>query len=552
MSVEWADSLQRRMHGDVTTKKDVLKDRSRDWSIFEVQPAAVAFPDNVDDVKEIVAFVNEHKDDIPSLSVTPRAAGTGMSGGSLTESLMVDFSHLDHIGPITDDSGVAQPGTYFRDFDEQTREQGTMFPSYPSSKDICAIGGMVANNCGGEKSLRYGKTKDLVKRINMITADGSEIEVTPISAETLEQKKQQDDFEGELYRELHRIVEENKELIEAHKPTVSKNSTGYNLWDVWDGETFDMTKLITGSQGTLGVITETELELVPVQDHSATVVAFVEELTQMVELVNAVLEYDPECLEAFDRKTLDLILENLDEVADDMGMSKMEMLRESKDEVDMFLEHGIPEFIVMVRLADSDADAVREKQQAVHDELDKHDLPNLALDDERAEKYWWGRRNSFKLLSEKMGGGVASPFIDDTCVAPEEMPEFLPKLYETLERYGIEPTLAGHAGSGNFHIIPVMDLESDEDRNKIPKVMDEIHKLVIEHGGQTSAEHNDGLLRTMYVEDQYGSEMYELFREVKRLFDPRGIFNPGKIVDGDRHYSFSHMKHDNLKGGEFH
>ncbi len=547
MSEVWAEELEHAIDGDVSTSKDDRDEYSRDWSIFEVEPSAIAFPEHAGDVKSIVDFVSERKEEIPRLSVTPRAAGTGMSGGSLTESLLVSFERLDEFS-INDHKATAEPGVYYRDLEEAMEEHGLVYPSYPSSKDICAVGGMVANNCGGEKSLAYGKTQDLVPRMDVVLADGNEYELHPLSEEELEAKQSQDNFEGHVYRELHELIEENYDLIRAAEPDVSKNSSGYNLWDVWDGETFDLNKLFVGSQGTLGVITEADLELVEQKEHSRHVIAFVEELDRLTELVNTVLEYDPECLEAFDIHTLELGIQSLDEIAESMGMDRMELLQRSKQEVELFLEHGLPEFTVIIQLTSDDAEELEDRMHALHGVLDGHDLPNVEIpDEEMAEKYWYMRRNSFKFLSEKVDTGLAAPFIEDFCVKPEQLPEFVPKLYDTLESYDIEPTLAGHAGSGNFHIIPVMDLSSEEDRKKIPKVMDDVHELIEEHGGTISAEHNDGLLRTPYVEEEYGDDVYELFQAVKDIFDPHGIFNPGKKVNGDKHYAMQHMKHDNDK-----
>ena len=159
------------------------------------------------------------------------------------------------------------------------------------------------------------------------------------------------------------------------------------------------------------------------------------------------------------------------------------------------------------------------------------------------EKYWVMRRESFNLLRHKVKDKRAAPFIDDIIVDPSHLPEFLPKLYNILEEHNITPTLAGHAGSGNFHIIPLMDLSREEERRKIPEVAEKVYDLVLEYGGSITAEHNDGLIRSPYIEKMYGKEVYGLFEKTKEIFDPQNIFNPGKKVGADLEYAMRHIKH---------
>ncbi|HEY4518249.1 MAG TPA: FAD-binding oxidoreductase, partial [Candidatus Paceibacterota bacterium] len=250
-----AFDLKRVVKGDVSTALADLELASHDASIFEVVPEVVVAPKSVEDVEKIVKYVSEQKQENPKLSLTARSAGTDMSGGPLSESIILDFlkyfvgvKNIDE----TKQEATVLPGTYYRDFEKATLEKGLLMPSYPASKGLCTVGGIVANNSGGEKSLTYGKTEDYVKELKVVFADGKEHTTRALNKSELDAKMGQNDFEGKVYRELFELVSKNKDLLAKAKPKVHKNSAGYYLWNVWDGKTFDINKLITGSQGTLG------------------------------------------------------------------------------------------------------------------------------------------------------------------------------------------------------------------------------------------------------------------------------------------------------------
>jgi len=201
--------------------------------------------------------------------------------------------------------------------------------------------------------------------------------------------------------------------------------------------------------------------------------------------------------------------------------------------------------VVLVELASDDASELEHRLSALHSVLKRKGLPNRVLKSEaEADKYWVVRRESFNLLRSKVKDKKATPFIDDFDVKPEYLPQFLPELYSLLKKHGIPPNLAGHAGSGNFHIIPLLDLSKKSVRDKIPVVEEEFVRLVLKYHGTITAEHNDGLIRTPYLPAMFGEEVVKLFEEVKRIFDPDNIFNPGKKVRGDLAYAMSHINVD--------
>lgn len=337
MSVTWIEELKDTIKGEVLTDEETLKHYSTDASIFEVKPQVVVFPKDTEDLKNLVKFVSEKKQEDPKISLAARSGGTDMTGGSLTESIIVEFdkyfNNIKSIGecvppPHKDDTpisgcGVVQPGVYYRDFEKETLKQGLLFPSYPASKSICAIGGIVSNNSGGEKTLRYGKTNRYVRRLKIVLSDGNEYEFRKLSKTELQDKKAQDDFEGSIYRKIYQLLEDNFDIIQKARPTVSKNSAGYYLWDVWDRENFDLTQLFVGSQGTLGMITEVELGLVKKSKHSKLLVVFLKDIKTLSKLVNIVLPFKPETLETFDDNTLKLALKFLPDMAKKLGGARL-------------------------------------------------------------------------------------------------------------------------------------------------------------------------------------------------------------------------------------
>ncbi|MDO8265764.1 MAG: FAD-binding oxidoreductase, partial [Candidatus Saccharibacteria bacterium] len=257
-------NLQEIIKGEILDSEEDKVFYSHDASMFEMRPDLVVCPKDSEDIKSVVQFVSKNKAVSPKLSLTVRSGGTCMSGGSINDSIVLDFSkHINQIISVDSKSANAQPGVYYRDFEKATLEHGVIMPSYPASRDLCTIGGMVANNAGGEKSLEFGKTEEFVEELKVVFADGNEYVVRALNKSELDVKMAQNDFEGNLYRQVFELVDGQYDEIKAAKPGVSKDSTGYHMWDVWDRETgiFDMTRLITGSQGTLGIVTDIKFKL---------------------------------------------------------------------------------------------------------------------------------------------------------------------------------------------------------------------------------------------------------------------------------------------------
>ncbi|HVW71955.1 MAG TPA: FAD-binding oxidoreductase, partial [Candidatus Paceibacterota bacterium] len=442
------------------------------------------------------------------------------------------------IDSTTQGYAVTQPGVYYRDFEKQTLAKHLILPSYPASRELCAMGGIVANNSGGERTLEYGKTEKYVEELDVVLSDGTQTRFKPLSPTELEMKRAKLDFEGEIYRKMNALLRENTHLIQAHKPKVSKNSAGYALWNVIDPveKTFNLAKLICGSQGTLALWTEAKLRLVTPKEHRAMLVVFLSDLSVLPEVVKRVLPLNPESFESYDDNTFTLAVKFLPEMLAQMGFARAARLGiDFIPEAAMVATGGVPKLILMAEFAEDTIEEADRKAVAAKAALEG--LPvqtKIEKNEKESEKYWIVRRESFALLRKNLHGFYASPFIDDFVVPPETYTEFLPELNALLAQYKDRMiyTVAGHIGNGNFHIIPLMDLNKPATRKVIMELAPRVYDLVIKYGGTTTGEHNDGIIRTPYLGKLFGPEMEKLFEETKKIFDPLNIFNPGKKVGG--------------------
>lgn len=540
-----AQRLREVFSGDIANDPKTLDTYSHDTSLFEIRPSVVVYPKNSGDIGNLIKFVSENKQTDPTLSLTARSGGTDMGGGAINDSIIVDFTrYFNHIKSIADHETVVEPGVFYRDFEKEADKRNLLLPSYPASKMIAALGGMVNNNSGGEKTLTHGKTIDYVEELKAILHDGKEYIFKPLNKVELDTKLAQNDFEGEVYKKIYRLIEDDYDLIKAAKPNVSKNGTGYNVWDVWDRETFDLTKLFVGGQGTLGLVTEAKLKLFDEKKFTGLLVIYLEELEKLPQVIQDVVATSPECFEAFDDHTMKLALKFIPKFIQILGLrGTIDMGIHFLPSLLMFATEGIPKYTMLVEYSGETQAEVDQKLAKLEKEIEHHDIKtSKANTKQKAQKYWVIRRESFNLLRKNIKNKHTAPFIDDFIVRPEYLLEFMPKLIKILEKYDLLYTIAGHMGDGNFHIIPLMDLRVETERHKIPLCGEEVYDLVLQYKGSISAEHNDGMIRGMYLKKMYGDKMFEIFREIKNIFDPNNIFNPHKKTDASMEFSMKHVR----------
>jgi FAD/FMN-containing dehydrogenase len=566
------NELDALLEGDVSINELEREKYATDWSLFKITPSMVVYPKTAEDIQRLVSFINTfNKTTDEKLSVTARAAGSGMSGGSLNHSIILDVTKYLHNfkGIVKGDFGTqehhknfpysitgmatAEPGMKYIPFENETVKEGMIMPTYPASRKLCAIGGMVANNGAGEKSLKYGQNKDFVHSLKVILADGNEYEIKPMSFKEMTEKTKDNDYLGNIINEVYSLIKDNWSLIQEKRPKTSKNAAGYLLWDVISTHSidefesgkghFDLTKLFVGAQGTTGIISEICYKLVPLEEKTEMLVMFVNDINELPEIVRVLEDYDLETIELYDDHTFKIGVKFFGDFIKDKGFFKairyaLRFLPEFK----MAMTGGIPKFIVL-------AENVAKTKETVHQEsvselkAIQERLPSLRsfiVDNEKeAQKYWDFRHDSFKLLTEhsmksrkEQSGTRTAPFIDDIAVPPASLPEYIPKLVAILDEYKDEfmYTIAGHLGNGNFHIIPLVDMNKQENKDNIIEISERVYELALSYGGTITAEHNDGIVRTPFLKDMFGEDMINLFSKVKTIFDPTNIFNPGKKV----------------------
>lgn len=543
-----ADELKQFVRGDISLLDKDREKAARDTSLFYVKPELVIFPKDKEDIISIVQYVAKKKKEGEDLSLTMRAAGTCMTGGPLSKSIVLDTTrYMHHMLELTDTYAVAEPGMYYRDFEKQTLKHGWIMPSYPASRELAAIGGIVSNNSGGEKTLTYGKTERYVAGLSVVYANGEEDVLLPLTKKELDKKMLEQGESGRIHKALYEMIIRKYEMIKQAKPTVSKNSSGYYLWNVYDKETeiFDLTKLIVGSQGTLASVTSATITGVRPKNHSRMIVMFVPSTIHLGEIITELLKHKPETIESYDDTVFKIAIKFFKDIAVRMGGSMFTLGFQFLPEFWMALTGGVPKIILMAEFAGDSEDIVDMQARKAYEDMKSFALPTKYIASAKsAKKYWTFRRESFALLRSHMQGMRTVPTIDDIIVHPLDLPEFLPRLDAVFKKdiyKDLVYTVQGHMGDANFHIIPLADIHKEGIVQTLHQLMDEVYALVFEYKGSMSAEHNDGLLRTAYLPRMFSPEMIKLFEETKTIFDPQNILNPGKKVFGDKEYAWSHI-----------
>lgn len=547
--------------GDIDDSPDTLRAHSRDASLFDVRPELVVYPKNTADISSLIQFVAKEKITNPDISITARAAGTCMAGGSLNSSIILDsmrylnappvvksvspyqlLPHFYGARPVTiEGEAEVSPGTYYRDFEPVAQKFNLLLPCFTASKSINALGGMINNNSGGELSLKYGKTQDYIKSVEVVLSDGSIEIFSEIPRQEAEHRASQETFSGKIYQSILRLLDDNRSLIESKRPHVSKNSAGYNLWNISrkdeksGNEMIDLSQLIAGSQGTIGITTHATLRLVKNiedEEHSGLLVVFLRDISILGKVVDEALTINPEAVEAYDDKTIKLAVQFWRGFIKKQGFwGAIKLAFRFVPEFIMMI-FGMPKVVLLVECAGPNKEEAVARLLCLKKKLAPFQglTTRLVEHHTEGEKYWIIRRDSFALLREHFSGKRTAPFVDDVIVPPEKLPEFLPKLQKILEHYKLNYNIHGHAGNGNFHIIPLIDTDARLAEKMILAVSEEVYSLVLSLGGSITAEHNDGIIRTPFLPEMFGAEMMQLFAEVKKIFDPQNIFNPGKKV----------------------
>ena len=515
-----AQYLQEHLSGEVLHTPAIRKYFSTDGGVFTVTPSLVVYPRNEGDVRKTARFTWQLAERGRIIPITARGMGTDQGSAAVgSGAVMVFPAHMNRILEFDGKTGdvIIEPGINYGKLQQTLHTHGRFLPPYPSSMEYSTVGGAIANNASGEKTFKYGCTRDFVKGLRVVLANGEVIETKRISKRELNKKMGLTSFEGEVYRALDALLEENKQTIQDTKLNVSKNSAGYDLLDVKrkDGS-FDLTPLIVGSQGTLGIVTEATIATAPYNPATTLIAAFFEDL-QVAEQAIEQISKLPETPSA-----MELVDENLLKFLDEHNPNQLKgIVSKPFHKLIVLIEFDNANARVQKRMAKK-ATKILEKLQVTY---------QLETDDHEKEELWKIRHSAAAVISHSEGNLKALPIIEDGIVPNGKIHEYIKNVYALFEKYNLKVAMWGHAGNANLHMQPFLDLSQVGDRQKVFKIIDEYYTMVISMGGSTSGEHSDGRLRAPYLSKLYGVALYTIFQKAKLIFDPYGILNPGVKID---------------------
>ncbi len=511
--------LQEHVTGEVVTSVDARRYFSTDNSVLTLNPALIMYPRNENDVRKTTRFTWQLAERNRIIPITARGSGTDKTGAAIgTGIIMVFPAHLNRILELDSKTGevIVEPGINFGKLQQTLQTHGRFLPPFPAVFEYSTIGGAIANNSSGEKSVKYGTMVNYVRSLRVVLANGEVIVTGRLNKRELNKKLGLTTFEGEIYRSVDTLLEEHKSIVEHMQRDVPINAAGYNLLDIKQNDgSFDLTPLFVGSQGTLGIMTEVTLNTELHNPETALLVATFNDLKNLqsaVEKLKASAD-TPSAIELVDGNLLNFV-----------ATFNPNLLKG-------IIEKPYPEYVLLIEYDTTG------RQQKKDIKTGSKILKPLAshvrveTEYENQENLWKIRQASVSTIIHASGNVKALPIIDDGVVPVEKLEAYITGIYEIFKRNHLQPAIWGHAGDANLHMRPHLDLSQLGDRQKAFRMMEEYHKLVIELGGTISGGQSDGRLRGPYLEKMYGSEVFELLQKIKKIFDPYGTLNPGVKVD---------------------
>ena len=521
-------SLQKALAEALSTH-DVRADRlhrslyATDASVYQIVPLMVAFPGSAADVSAAVRVCTRF-----GVPITARGGGTSQAGQSIGAGVILDSSrYLDRIIEINAEERWArvQPGCVLDDLNRALKPHGLLFAPDISTSNRATIGGMIANNSSGARSVFYGKTIDHVLELDVVLSDGRLVHLGPIDESDVEAKCAGEDLEGACYRATRRLAAENAEEIDRRFPKILRRVGGYNLDEFVPVKTHDglgrdprlnLARMFVGSEGTLGLTVEAKLRLVELPRARATLVVEFADLLEALAATPMILRHRPAAVEVVDKYVLDSTRLNPEAIR----------LRD-------FLR-GDPAAILLIELYGERPEELPPRLDALEEDLSHQGFGyhRLAITDAAAQARAWKLRTmALGLSMAEKGDAKAISFVEDTAVAPEHLRDYIAEFLSIVARHGTKAGVYAHASVGCLHVRPVINLKTEDGVRRFEAIAEEVAELVLRYGGALSGEHGDGLVRGPFQEKMYGPVLYAAFRELKRTFDPANIFNPGKVID---------------------
>lgn len=505
-----AQYLSEQLDGDVFSSPDMIENFSSDASIFKIAAEAIVFPRSESDLRKLAKFSWQLAEKGRIVPLTARGLGSDYSGAAIGRGLVINLSANYKNLLILDPNkglGTVQAGANYGSLQQMLMTHGYYLPVAPDSADYSTIGGAVANNASGRRGQKYGSTKNYISSMRFVLADGEVIETGILNQKQLAKKKGLATFEGEIYRQIDEILISNFELINKTRPDLNLNNSGYDIWGVKDeAGNFDLTRLIVGSQGTLGLISEVSFLAEPFSTDNSLIVTQFDDEQRLTEAVNALNKLNPSSIELINSYALEQI-----------------RLNKSKF-VDQLVGNQSPPYLLLIEFDDTkNLKRKTKKAQAI---LAGLSFKSEVIEDQFTKDDYWQLRDlaSYSYINNESGlRGL--PIIGDGVIPPAKLGEYIKNYYLICDHFGLDKSLWGHAGIANLQSLALLDLPRDH--QKISEVMKAYYRMVTLLGGSISGQFNDGRIRAPYLPLMYGDQLTEIFVQIKKLFDPYNYFNPG-------------------------
>ncbi len=495
-------------------------------SIYRIRPLGIVQPKHQMDVMRVLQYASQR-----GVPIIARGGGTSRAGNELGEGIILDFSkYMNSILECDPEEKWVrvQPGLILSSLNKFLRVRKLFFPIDPSTKDYCTLGGMIANNSSGPHAVKYGATRDYVLSLKVVLSTGEVISTgpVPLKGEKAQELRSLETLEGEIYRVIPDLLRRYRGPMEEERPFAVKNSSGYDLWRLEDSGFLNLTSLFVGSEGTLGIITEAKLGLIPLPRGTLSGLVYFDDLDNVGRATERILELSPSMVEIMERQILDLA-------------------RERRKEMRPYLPRGV-EAILYVEFQGENDEQLRQmfaevQRKIIQEERLAIDL-KIARDKADMAMFEKVRSVSGPILNKIKGPKKPLAFIEDAAVHPSNLSQYIKGLRELFERYEVDASIYGHAGDGNPHIMVFLDLRRKNEVEKMVALTEACYDLVLTLKGTISGEHGDGRLRTYYLKKQY-PQLYRAISEIKDLFDPKNILNPGCIVGGEANTLDQHLKY---------
>jgi glycolate oxidase len=506
------DDLERIAKGEILSDSWSLKVYSVDASSYSVSPSLIVCPQSEHDVQEVCRYCFSK-----NIPVTARGAGTGLLGQSLTNSVLIDCTkHMNRITEIGDDYVIIQPGIVKGILDRELKKKGKFLPPDPASSNYCTIGGMIANNSSGAHCLGYGNTIDFLQEIQVAYSDGSSALLGDKRCTGAGEFGDGDDVNGKLMKDLFELLSHHSGAIKKQYPRVSKNSCGYRLDAVINDYHFSPQKIFAASEGTLGIVTSAKMSIMDIPLYRHLLVLGFENLLSAIYVVPLILQFFPIALELLDHSVFPNE-ESMQEIESNNGLTA---------------RCGGGGCLLFVEFAGDNLIDIEINVKSCMDKLSyRCDVLENATDEQSIVHIWQARKSALnQVMKLTVGSRKPVGLIEDTVVSPYLLYQYTQYLQQLYAHYKVRYVIYGHAGDGNLHTRPLVDMNSKSEIEMLEKLAQNVFNKVVKSGGTITGEHGDGLARIKYIEYVYTSEIISLFKEVKKLFDPKFIMNPGKKI----------------------